>query len=441
MSTIEMAAGASAPPVVWAAGVLGVVALLLAVVSPVLRNRVPNVWWPLCGYPVAVLRFSWSWRKLADVQGLSVPRRPAVALLGNVVVQGRALKPVKPRAGMPRWQRGGMTVRVRLHAGQTPEAYAAACEAMAHAWRMFAVRAVSDTRGTVWLVANAWDPLGMPAEPFRGSVGLLTAVVGVWEDGGRWLVNLRRVPHWLIVGATQSGKSTLLASLVAQWARQPVAMVGIDLKGGMELSLFGPRLTALATSRGEAVELLDLLVEITMGRMALCRSVGVRSVWELPDKQQPVPVVVLVDEVAELYLTAASADKAEVSRVATALLRLGQLGAALGVHLVIAGQRFGSDLGPSATSLRAQLAGRVCFRVSDKGTAEMTLGDLDSGAVDAVQAIPVSMPGVAVAYGAAGGGWMRARSHLVTPEQAQETARRFAHLTPAVGQLYAGGAA
>ncbi|MFF2660450.1 hypothetical protein ACFVUH_24210, partial [Kitasatospora sp. NPDC058032] len=113
MSTIEMAAGASAPPVVWAAGALGAVALLLAVVSPVLRNRVPNVWWPLCGYPVAVLRFYWSWRKLADLQGLSVPRRPATALLGNVVVQGRALRPVKPRAGMPRWRRGGMTVRVR----------------------------------------------------------------------------------------------------------------------------------------------------------------------------------------------------------------------------------------------------------------------------------------------------------------------------------------
>ncbi|MER7704660.1 FtsK/SpoIIIE domain-containing protein [Kitasatospora sp. NPDC097605] len=445
MSKIEsaaaMAAGASAPPVVWAGAVLVVVALLLAVASPVLRHRAPNVWWPLCGYPAAVLRFYWSWRRLADLQGLSVPRRPATALLGNVVLQGRALRPVKPRAGMPRWQRGGMTVRVRLHAGQTPEVYAAACGSMAHAWRMFAVRAVSDTRGTVWLVANAWDPLTMPAEPFRGSVGLLTAVVGVWEDGGRWLVNLRRVPHWLIVGATQSGKSTLLASLVAQWARQPVAMVGIDLKGGMELSLFGPRLTALATSRVEAVDLLDLLVEITMGRMALCRSAGVRSVWELPDKQQPVPVILLVDEVAELYLTATSADKAEVSRVATALLRLGQLGAALGVHLVIAGQRFGSDLGPSATSLRAQLAGRVCFRVTDKGTAEMTLGDLDAGAVETVQAIPVSMPGVAVAHGAPDGGWMRARSYRVTPEHAREISARFAHLTPAVGQLYAGGAA
>ncbi|WP_406088645.1 FtsK/SpoIIIE domain-containing protein [Kitasatospora purpeofusca] len=444
MSRVENAAvveaGSSLPPIVWLLGVLVVAAVVLGVLSPWLRRRSPNLWWLLWGFPVAVVRFRWTWRRLSDLQGLSVPSRPPTALLGNVVVQGRALKAVKPRAGMPRWRRGGMTVKVRLHSGQTPEVYAAACGSMAHAWRVFAVRAVSDTRGTVWLVANAWDPLSSPAEPFRGSVGLLSAVVGVWEDGGRWLVNLRRTPHWLIVGATQSGKSTLLASLVAQWARQPVALVGIDLKGGMELGLFAPRLTALATSRREAVDLLDVLVEVTMGRMALCRSMGVRSVWELPEKQQPVPVVVLVDEVAELYLTATSADKAEVAQVSTALLRLGQLGAALGVHLIVAGQRFGSDLGQGATSLRAQLAGRACFRVADKGTAEMTLGDLDASAIDAVQSIAVTMPGVAVALGAPGGGWMRARSFLVTPEQAEETAVRFAHLRPSVGQLYAGSA-
>ncbi len=441
MSRIENAAreaGGSLPPIVWLLGALVAVALVLAMASPWLRRRSPNLWWLLWGFPVTVARFRWTWRRLADVQGLSVPSRPPTALLGNVVVQGRALKPVKPRAGVPRWRRGGLSIKVRLHSGQTPEIYAVACVAMAHAWRVHSVRAVSDTRGTVWLVASAWDPLSLPAVPFRGSPGLLAAVVGVWEDGGRWLVNLRRVPHWLIVGATQSGKSTLLASLVAQWSRQQVALVGIDLKGGMELSLFARRLTGLATTRTEAVDLLDVLVEVTMGRMAVCRSMGVRSVWELPDKQQPVPVIVLVDEVAELYLVATSADKAEVARVSTALLRLGQLGAALGVHLIVAGQRFGSDLGPGATSLRAQLAGRVCFRVADKGTAEMTLGDVDPSALDVVQSIPVTMPGVAVALGAPEGGWIRARSFPVTPEQARETAERFAHLRPTVGQLYAG---
>ncbi|MGW2545028.1 FtsK/SpoIIIE domain-containing protein [Kitasatospora sp. NPDC001574] len=431
-------AGGSLPLGVWLAGGLALVVLVLGVVSPWLRRRTPNVWWALWGYPVTVLRVWWTWRKLSDVRGLSVPKRPPTALLGGVVVRGSALKTAKPRKRLAKFRRGGLVVRVSLHAGQTPELYEAACEALAHAWRVHAVRVTSDTRGTVWLVASAWDPLSMSAPPFVGDVGLLSAVVGVWEDGTRWVVNLRRVPHWLVVGATRSGKSTLVAALVSQWARQPVAMVGVDLKGGMELSLFEARLSALATTRGEAADLLDLLVEITMGRMAVCRAAGVRSVWELPEKARPVPVVVIVDEVAELYLMASSADKGEVARVSTALLRLGQLGAALGMHLLIAGQRVGSDLGPGVTGLRAQLGGRVAFRVSDKGTAEMALGDLDSAALDAVQAISVDTPGVAVAFGAAGGGWMRARSHLVTPEQAQATAQRFAHLAPAIEQLYAG---
>ena len=56
-------------------------------------------------------------------------------------------------------------------------------------------------------------------------------------------MDLRLVPHWLITGATRSGKSTLLARLITQLAPQPVALVGIDCKGGMELGLFDRRLT------------------------------------------------------------------------------------------------------------------------------------------------------------------------------------------------------
>ncbi|MEZ0094262.1 FtsK/SpoIIIE domain-containing protein [Streptacidiphilus sp. EB129] len=188
------------------------------------------------------------------------------------------------------------------------------------------------------------------------------------------------------------------------------------------------------STRTEAADLLAKLVQITTDRMALCRASGARSIWELPDKLQPIPVIVLVDEVAELYLMATSADKAEVGQVATALLRLGQLGAALGVHLVIAGQRVGSDLGPGVTAVRAQLAGRVCHRVMDKGTAEMALGDLDRDALAAAQQITTGQQGVAVAFGD-DGGWMRARSILVTPDQARRTAEKYAHLTPALDRL------
>ena len=286
------------------------------------------------------------------------------------------------------------------------------------------------------MTATAWDPLSVPWVP-RSAAGagqLLRAVVGRWEDGAEWVVDLRRAPHWLIVGATRSGKSTLMAALVSQWASQPVALVGIDLKGGMELSLFEARLSALATTRDEAADLLAQLVEIALDRMELCRSVGARSIWELPEKNRPAPVIVLVDEVAELYLSAGSADKVLIAQVSTALLRLGQLGAALGVHLVVAGQRVGSDLGPGVTALRAQLSGRVCHRVLDKGTAEMTLGDLSPDAVAAAQLISDTEQGVAIAV-ADGGVWMRARSVLVTPDQARQTAEKYATLTPVLSGL------
>jgi S-DNA-T family DNA segregation ATPase FtsK/SpoIIIE len=418
----------------WVLVALAALGMVLSAAAPLLRRRAPRLWWALCGFPVAVVRVRWTWRRFTDVQYLSVSKRPALGLLGDIVVRGRSLKQIPPRIGLSRWRRGGLVVRVRMHSGQTPDQYQLAAEGLAHAWRMFSVRVTSDARGFVEIRAAAWDPLAAPSVARSLTTELLSAVVGQWEDGSAWVVNLRMVPHWLIVGATRSGKSTLLASLVSVWARQRVALVGIDLKGGMELSLFEARLTALATTRTEAADLLAKLVTIATDRMALCRSVGARSIWELPAKIRPIPVIVMVDELAELYLMATNADKAEVGQVSTALLRLAQLGAALGLHLVIAGQRVGSDLGVGVTALRAQLAGRICHRVNDPGTAEMVLGDLDKDALATAQLISGGQQGVAVAFGE-DGGWMRARSILTTPEQARRIAERYAHLTPSLGQL------
>ncbi|WP_031062982.1 FtsK/SpoIIIE domain-containing protein [Streptomyces sp. NRRL F-5527] len=407
---------------------LAVLAWVLVVGDLVRRHR-PAWHWYLIGYPVTACRVVLTWRKVAMLNDLAVSRRPPRGLLGDLVVKGDPVRPIAPRTSFPRATRLGLTVSVRLHAGQTPATYMKASDALVHAWRVHAVRVTSPERGLVLLSAMATDPLQRPGLA-TAPAELLSALIGALESGGAWVMNLRLVPHWLIAGATRSGKSTLLARLITQLAPQRVALVGIDCKGGMELGLFAGRLSALATCRREAVAVLSALVVDMQERMNACRTAGVRSIWELPDKLRPVPVVVLVDEIAELYLSDGTREsKAEAEQCSTLLLRIAQLGAALGLHLVVAGQRVGSDLGSGVTALRAQLGGRICHRVNDPGTAEMTLGDLNKDAVAVAQAITPEERGVAVCTGP-DGGWSRARSHLTPTDEAVATARKYSAMTP-----------
>jgi S-DNA-T family DNA segregation ATPase FtsK/SpoIIIE len=59
----------------------------------------------------------------------------------------------------------------------------------------------------------------------------------------------------------------------------------------------------------------------------------------------------------------------------------------------------------------------------------MTLGDLDPAALTAARAIPAETPGVAIVAGQ-DGTWHRARSVLVTEDDAEHAARTYSHLTP-----------
>jgi S-DNA-T family DNA segregation ATPase FtsK/SpoIIIE len=303
---------------------------------------------------------------------------------------------------------------------------------------VYAVRVTSPGRGWLRIEATACDPLAETSQTVgHGRSTLLRAVVGRREDGRPWVLDFRMVPHWLVVGATRSGKSTLLNALMVELVSQPLALVGIDCKGGMELGAYEPRLSALATNRREAVGVLAGMVELLGNRMRLCQRQHARNIWELPEHMRPVPVVLLVDEVAELFLVAQRSEKDEAARAATLLIRIAQLGAALGLHLVVAGQRVGSDLGTGVTALRAQLAGRVCHRVADPETAVMALGDLNPDALIAAQTIGTEQPGVAVIADETGA-WQRARSVNVPAALAEMTARQYAALAPELLEFTAG---
>ncbi|WP_424529230.1 FtsK/SpoIIIE domain-containing protein [Sphaerisporangium viridialbum] len=427
---------------------LGALAYLAAVLTAMWtwRHWHYRSYWLLIGYTLTAISVRATWRKVALGCALTKKQQRwwftvvpgAIASTGIVKVRRRFQRvavDVKPWMWLPLPTRHGWRVTVRLLEGQIPGDYAEAAERLAHSWGVHAVRVSSPRPGRVVLAVTIRDPL-VRLDTLPASGELLKVAVGKLETGGLWTIDFRTVPHWMNAGATQSGKSNLANALIVGLAPQPVALVGFDLKGGVEFAPYGPRLSALATDRAESVALLADLVALMIDRMGLCRAGGARNIWQLPAALRPVPVVVLVDELAELYLMADKSEKDEIARSSTALLRIAQLGRAFGIYLFVCGQRIGSDLGPGVTALRAQCSGRICHRVNDPETATMTLGDLDPAALVSTRAIPAETPGVAI-VASQDGQWYRARSFYVAEHLAEHAARAYAHLTPSWDELTA----
>lgn len=258
--------------------------------------------------------------------------------------------------------------------------------------------------------------------------------VALREDGTAFVRDYKKVPHGLTVGANQSGKSMFQRNLITGLAKLPVGLIGVDCKRGVEQRGFAPRLSALATTPDEADSLLEVLVREMEERFDVLSAHGVSDLWDLPAKVRPVPLVVLVDEVAELFLTAVKKDEERRDRMVMRLVRLAQMARAVGIYLEVCGQRFGSDLGKGATMLRAQLTGRVVHRVNDKQTAEMGLGDIAPDAVFAATTIAPDRPGVAVVSDSSGG-WTRIRTPEMTAAEAVAICREYAHMTPDIAAL------
>ncbi|MGV9380002.1 FtsK/SpoIIIE domain-containing protein [Nonomuraea sp. NPDC003707] len=403
------------------------------------RRGHPASFWLVVGSPLTALSARGSWRRVALGCGLTKKRQRwwftvapgAVTSTGLVRVRRRFQRvavDTKPFMWLPRPTRYGWRVTLWTLEGQVPGDYAEAAERLAHSWGVHAVRVSSPRPGRVVLMATRRDPL-VKIDEIPASPELLKVTVGRLETGRPWTIDFRAVPHWLNAGATQSGKSNLANALIVGLAPQPVALVGFDLKGGVEFTPYSPRLSALATSRTESVTLLDDLVALMVDRMGLCRQASARNIWQLPPGIRSMPVVVLVDELAELYLMADKSEKDEIAKTSTALLRVAQLGRAFGIYLFCCGQRIGSDLGPGVTALRAQCSGRICHRVNDPETATMTLGDLDPAALASARTIAAETPGVAIVAGQ-DGQWYRARSFYVREATAENAARTYAHLAP-----------
>ncbi|MFJ8573578.1 FtsK/SpoIIIE domain-containing protein [[Kitasatospora] papulosa] len=402
------------------------------------KVRAPRVFWSLAGLPVARVRFAATYRSTMDVCGLTVQPSRLRAFMVRNVARRPDVQPVPPRVRRVRGSSTGMRVTLRLPAGLEPADVAAASERLRHAWGVHSVHVVETKPGFVELRMTGYDVLRrvkMPRHPPRKSTsGPLVVPVALREDGTAFVRDYQKIPHSLTLGANQSGKSMYQRNLVTGLAKFPVGLVGIDCKRGVEQRGYAPRLSALAVTPDEASQLLEALVQEMEERFDTLSAHGVSDLWDLPAKARPVPLVVLVDEVAELFLVAVKKDEERRDRMVMHLVRLAQMARAVGIYLEICGQRFGSELGKGATMLRAQLTGRVVHRVNDKQTADMGLGDIAPDAVFAVTTIPPDRPGVAVA-GDSSGGWSRIRTPELSAADAVAICREYAHLTPDVPAL------
>ncbi|MQY34912.1 hypothetical protein SRB17_28840 [Streptomyces sp. RB17] len=422
-----------------------IVAVVLVVAAAgLLRWRRPAWYWMTFGVTLATLRVLVRYASVMDACGLTVPPsrwRLALARAANRPMPG----PRAPRILRIRPTRTGLVLRLKLRPGQDAFDVAASCDRLRHSFALYGVTSRELRSGVVEVRMTGYDVLKRVQMPAKTDTRPMRVPVALREDGSVHYRDYRAVPHALTLGATESGKSVYQRNLVAALASQNVALVGIDCKQGVELFPLARRFSALADNPDTAAELLEALVshmgdvyQLIRAEQRITADVPdaeiAADIWDLPDHLRPVPVVVLVDEVAELALFATKEEEKRRDRIITALARLAQLGRAAGIYLEVCGQRFGSELGKGITMLRAQLTGRTAHRVNDESSANMAFGDIAPDAVLAAIQISTDMPGLAIA-GDSTGGWARIRAPHTSLRQAVNTCNRHADLTPDLAAL------
>ena len=193
----------------------------------------------------------------------------------------------------------------------------------------------------------------------------LPVPLGMGSGGNPVMADFSKMPHTLVAGATGSGKSVCMNTIVTGllMMRTPVElrMVMIDPKR-VELTPYQgiPHLyTPVIVEPERAVKALKALVKEMMDRFSTLESAGVKNISTYNEKSTTkMPyLLILVDELADLMLTASS----EVEQL---LVRLAQLGRATGVHLVVATQRPSVDV---VTGLiKANFPSRISFAVGSQ---------------------------------------------------------------------------
>ncbi len=194
------------------------------------------------------------------------------------------------------------------------------------------------------------------------------------------ITDIGRMPHLLIAGATGSGKSvcvnTLITSILYKSSPEDVKLLMIDPKV-VELSIYNgiPHLLIpVVTDPKKAAGALNWAVQEMLERYKLFAAANVRDigsynkmVLEKEDMKKLPQIVIIVDELADLMVAAAG-------DVEEAICRLAQMARAAGLHLIIATQRPSVDV--ITGLIKANIPSRIAFNVSS-GVDSRTIIDMN----------------------------------------------------------------
>ncbi len=222
------------------------------------------------------------------------------------------------------------------------------------------------------------------SEEFKALRSELAFALGRDVSGHPVAADLARMPHLLIAGATGSGKSvcvnTIIASLLFRLGPDRLKFLMIDPKMVELIPYNGiPHLIApVVTDMERAVGALTWAMREMDRRYKLFSEAGKRNVdayntWLVSQGQEPLPfIVIVIDELADLMMVAAD----QIERI---ICRIAQMARATGMHLILATQRPSVDV---VTGLiKANVPARIAFAVASQIDSRVIL---DSNGAEAL---------------------------------------------------------
>lgn len=195
--------------------------------------------------------------------------------------------------------------------------------------------------------------------------------------------SLKDIPHLLVAGQTGGGKSTFLRQLIVHLYlnQEKCRFLLIDLKGGLEFSLFENRKRfSVMPDVNTAIRELKQIDKLLTERMRIlkenhCKDVEsyYKKLTNEKKKRNLERQIIVVDEAAEMFLAGYHGKANEIQVARGILSRIARQGRAVGIHLIIATQR------PDARSLdpqvKANLIGVICFQMMNDSSSIAVLGN------------------------------------------------------------------